>query len=71
MWQKNNIKYVIFFLVIKLKVKLFDFEHEKDLEEAINTFIPDKKIIDIKYSISSSISGEEQIYCYSALIMYN
>ena len=71
MWQKNNIKYVIFYLVIKLKVKLFDFEHEKDLEEAINTFITDKKIIDIKYSISSSISGEEQIYCYSALIMYN
>lgn len=71
MWQKNNIYYVIFYLVIKMKVKIFDFEHEADLEDAINNFIGDKKIIDIKYSISSSIYLEEQIYCYSALILYN
>lgn len=54
-----------------MKVKIFDFEHEADLEDAINNFIGDKKIIDIKYSISSSIYLEEQIYCYSALILYN
>ena len=54
-----------------MKVKLFDFEHEIDLENAINDFISDKKIIDIKYSISASMYAEEQIYCYSALIMYN
>ena len=54
-----------------MKVKIFDFEHEADLEDAINNFISDKKIIDIKYSISSSMYLEEQIYCYSALILYN
>ena len=53
-----------------MKVKIFDFEHEKDLEDSINEFIEDKNIIDIKYSVSNSIYGEEQIYCYSALIMY-
>ena len=52
-----------------MKVKIFDESHEKDLEEAINEFIIDKDIIDIKYNISTSVSGEEQIYCFSALIM--
>ncbi|MBR2997993.1 MAG: sporulation protein Cse60 [Bacilli bacterium] len=55
-----------------MKVKIFDFEHEKDLEDSINDFLSENhNIKDIKYSISSSISGEEQIYCYSALILYN
>ena len=36
----------------RLKVKIFDFEHENDLEKAINEFIKSKKIIDIKYQIS-------------------
>ena len=53
-----------------MKVKIFDFEHEKDLEDSINEFIKDKTLIDIKYSVSNSIYGEEQIYCYSACIMY-
>ena len=53
--------------MIKLKVKLFDFEHEADLEDAINNFLVDKKLIDIKYSVSTSLYAEEQIYCYSAL----
>jgi hypothetical protein len=54
-----------------MKVKIFDFEHEKDLEDSINEFLIDhNNIQDIKYSISSSISGEEQIYCYSACIIY-
>ena len=53
-----------------MKVKVFDECHEKDLEEVINEFIVDKDIIDIKYDISTSVSGEEQIYCFSALIMY-
>ena len=35
----------------RLKVKIFDFEHENDLEKAINEFIKSKKIIDIKYQI--------------------
>lgn len=53
-----------------MKVKVFDYEHEKDLEEAINDFIQDKELMDIKYSVSVSIFGEEQVYCFSALLVY-
>lgn len=55
-----------------MKVKVFDESHEKDLEEEINKFISenDIEIIDIKYSVSTSLFSEEQIYCFSALIMY-
>ncbi|MGN0974308.1 MAG: sporulation protein Cse60 [Bacilli bacterium] len=54
-----------------LKVKIFDEGHEKDLENDINDFIDEEiEIIDIKYSVSCSVFSEEQIYCYSALIMY-
>ena len=55
-----------------MKVKIFDESHETDLEEEINKFIKTEEpdIIDIKYSISISIYSEEQIYCFSALIMY-
>ena len=47
-----------------MKVKLFDESHEKDLEEAINKFIEEKtpNIIDIKFAVSNSIYGDEQIY---------
>ncbi len=55
-----------------MKVKIFDEEDEKDLESAINSFLDDfdKEIVDIKYQVSSSIFGEEQIYCFSAMIVY-
>ena len=55
-----------------MKVKIFDEGHEKDLEKDINDFISklDKKIIDIKYSSSVGIYSNEQIYCFTALIMY-
>ena len=55
-----------------MKIKIFDESHEKDLEDDINDFIKEKNpdIIDIKYSISCSNYSEEQIYCFSALIMY-
>ncbi len=55
-----------------MKIKIFDESHEKDLEEDINKFIIEKEIeiIDIKYAVSASIYGEEQIYCFSALLMY-
>ena len=56
----------------KMKIKIFDESHEKDLEEAINNYIEEKEIdvIDIKYSVSASLYGDEQIYCFSALLMY-
>ena len=55
-----------------MKVKIFDESHEKDLEDDINEFIKDEnpEIIDIKYSISNSNYSEEQIYCFSAMIVY-
>lgn len=53
-----------------MKVKIFDCDHEKDLEDCINEFIIDKEIIDIKYQVSISIVGEEQIYCFSSMIVY-
>ena len=55
-----------------MKIKIFDESHEKDLEETINNFIKEKEIdvIDIKFSVAASLYGEEQIYCFSALMMY-
>lgn len=57
-----------------MKVKIFDEIHEKDLEEKINDFLDDldenKEVIDIKYEVSASIFAEEQIYCFSAMIIY-
>ena len=57
-----------------MKVKIFDEAHEKDLEEDINSFLEeldeDKEVIDIKYEVSTSIFSEEQIYCFSAMIIY-
>lgn len=55
-----------------MKVKVFDESHEADLEEDINKFIEedDIDIIDIKFGVSNSIYSEEQLYCFSALVMY-
>ena len=55
-----------------MKVKIFDLEDEGDLEKAINNFIDenDIEIIDIKYQVSSAIYSEEQIFCFSAMIIY-
>ena len=56
-----------------MKVKVIDEGHEKDLESAINNFLNsgDFDIIDIKYQVAIAVCGEEQIYCFSALIIYN
>ena len=44
-------------------------DHPEDYCNNQNTV--DVEIIDIKYSISNSVFSEEQIYCFSALIIYN
>lgn len=46
--------------------------HEKDLEASVNTFLEEigDKVIDIKYQVSISMFSEEQIYCFSAMILY-
>ena len=55
-----------------MKVKIFDESHEKDLEMDINSFIEslEGEIIDIKFQTAISVFGEEQIYCFSAMIIY-
>lgn len=56
-----------------MKVKLFDENHEGDLESSINEFIQDNNydIIDIKYQVAITMSGEDQIYCFTAMVVYN
>lgn len=56
-----------------MRVKVFDEMHEKDLEKSINDFLKeiDDKFIDIKYQVSVAMFGDEQIYCFSALIIYS
>jgi hypothetical protein len=58
-----------------IQVKLFDREHEKDLEKEMNRFlkgIDEKKLMDIKYNVAAITEDEEeeQIYCFSAMIIY-
>ena len=55
-----------------MKIKIFDESHEKDLEESINKFLKEKEaeIVDIKFSVATAIYAEEQIYCFSALLLY-
>ena len=56
-----------------VQVKVFDEEHEDDLSDMINAFLedhPDIDVVDIKFSTSCSIQEEEQIYCFSALLIY-
>lgn len=57
-----------------MKVKLFDESHEKDLEVAINKFLTEEEnidIIDIKFQTAISVFSEEQVYCFSAMILYS
>ena len=55
-----------------MSVKLFDYENEKDLEEAINKFLDsgDIELVDIKYQVSIGVCGEDQLYCFSAMVIY-
>ncbi|MCU9614263.1 sporulation protein Cse60 [Caldibacillus lycopersici] len=58
-----------------VRVKVFDFEHEKDLEHEMNNFlakIDESKLIDIKYHVAAMMEEEEeeQIYCFSAMVVY-
>lgn len=54
-----------------MKVKIFDESHESDLEARVNEFLSEHKdIVDIKYQVSITMFSEEQIYCFSAMIIY-
>lgn len=59
-----------------LKIKVFDCDCENQLTKDVNNFIEeinnqDKEVIDIKFSTSIGIYRDEQIYCFSALVMYD
>ncbi len=55
-----------------MKIKCFDENHEKDLELSVNTFLNTitAEIIDIKYQVAIAMQGEDQIFCFSAMVIY-
>lgn len=55
-----------------MKVRIIDENHESDLESSVNEFLVNcsGEIIDIKYQVSIGMFGEDQIYCFSAMIVY-
>jgi len=64
-----------FFIVILgdiMKVKIFDEEDEEDLEADINEFLEDLEgeVVDIKYQVGVGVFSEEQVFCFSAMVVY-
>lgn len=55
-----------------MKVKIFDEGHEKDLEASVNEFLDELEgdVIDIKYQTAVSVFSDEQVFCFSAMIIY-
>ncbi|WP_010678482.1 sporulation protein Cse60 [Bacillus timonensis] len=57
-----------------LKVKVFDEEHEEDLEHEMNRFlqkIDERDVIEVKFQVGVSCDQEDdQIFCFSAMIIY-
>lgn len=55
-----------------LRVKIIDENHEKDLESSVNNFLEstEYEIVDIQFKTAVSIFSEEQVYCFSAMIIY-
>ena len=58
-----------------LQVKLFDEEHELDLEEAINEFLSthQPKVHSIHYQVAAAPDPDDSdtIFCFSAMIVYD
>lgn len=57
-----------------MKVKIFDENHERDLELKVNDFLKrfkNNQIIDIKYQVSLMYDEREQIYCFTCMIIYD
>ena len=56
-----------------IQVKMFDKENEKYLEFAVNRFLrklEDEDVVDIKYQVTVDVDRDEQVYCFSAMVMY-
>lgn len=59
---------------MSVKVRVFDEEHEDDLEHEMNRFlekIDERDLLDIKFQVGVSCDQEDgQIFCFSAMILY-
>ena len=46
--------------------------HEKDLEASVNNFLSELEgeVIEIKYQVAVGVFSEEQVFCFSAMIIY-
>ena len=55
-----------------MKVKIFDLEDENDLENDVNNFLENISgdVIDIQYQVSVGVFSEEQVFCFSAMVVY-
>ena len=54
-----------------MKVKVIDENHEKDLERRINEFLQEiGEVVNIQFSTAITMFAQEQIYCFSAMILY-
>ena len=58
--------------VEKMKVKCFDENTASELEGRVNTFLCtlNGDIMDIKFNVAIAVQGEDQIYCFSAMVIY-
>lgn len=57
-----------------MKIKMFDCEHEIDLEIQVNDWldgIDDQFIIDIQYRVAVMYDERSQVYCYTCMIIYS
>ncbi len=57
-----------------MQIKVFDCEHEEDLEFEVNeflSFIKNEDIIDIQYQTTMMYDERSQIYSYSVMIIFN
>lgn len=55
------------------QVKVFDEEHEDDLTDSINEFLKENEnitLLDIRFSAAVCDCEDGQIYCFSALLIY-
>ena len=56
-----------------MQIKVFDCEHEKDLEFEVNSWlkdVPDEYIVDIQYRLGLMYDERSQIYSYSCMIIF-
>lgn len=54
------------------KVKVFDEEHELDLEDEVNAFLEELEgeVLDIQFQVALAYNGKEMEYCFSCFVFY-